>query len=615
MKKARALAVAGSKKGTGGTVADPQAAAPTPNSEVQTKDAWKYTSKIEFLDVGEDENEDRYLRWRIGDSVALISIANVFRDPTEVYVRLQRKGVILSQEPERREFLKRVRIEGEKEPTFSVANRPGLFKGRFHFPDDLISQKSTTAFYADERHLQIYRKFRCAGSPAGWQSLVKLAKGNSRFILGLALAFAGPVCGALGLDPPGIQFIGEGGAGKTPLARLVSAVWGWDPDGSTRLGFGTSWKMRSGGLEIVAEAYNHTMIFLDEMSKATKEQVEFVMTIAQGQGTARMTELRRRIWSMPVLSTSNCSVVEIMEKLGFEFDSAYVDRLLDVPAPAKVCILENLHGHPDIAAFFAHACKVAEENHGYPGRVFADKFTSAFRKDAAKLRGDIEAAREMYLQAAADIKSDWRHLVRTHGRFATIFASGCLAIKFEALPLLDDELLEAILKCERDHVKFIDDEVHRLGVLPVASASQLNNSAHSVGGARPAPKLSPLTKLKRYLDENIPVGLIDIRDPSSKLPEGHDHKKGPGYIGVHKDKIEIWLTNLQVEKIAGGGEERKALKQKLVDLGLVKVWGRGHGKIGATVRRPIAGLGDQTVVAIKPSKAMLARLPKLKNAK
>jgi hypothetical protein len=117
--------------------------------------------------------------------------------------------------------------------------------------------------------------------------------------------------------------------------------------------------MKPGGLEVVAGAYNHTFIYLDEMSKATAEQVEFVMTIAQGQLTARMTELRRRIWCMPILSTSNRSVVELMMKLGLEFDAAYVDRLMDVPSPSKTCFVENLHGLKDIAAFAARTCQLA----------------------------------------------------------------------------------------------------------------------------------------------------------------------------------------------------------------------------------------------------------------
>ena len=57
----------------------------------------------------------------------------------------------------------------------------------------------------------------------------------------------------------------------------------------------------------------------------------------------------------------------------------------------------------------------------------------------------------------------------------------------------------------------------------------------------------------------------------------------------------------------------QALKKMLANLDLLMVWGRGHGKTGPTVRRRIDGLG-QHVVAIKPSKAMRARLPKLKNA-
>ena len=48
-------------------------------------------------------------------------------------------------------------------------------------------------------------------------------------------------------------------------------------------------------------------------------------------------------------------------------------------------------------------------------------------------------------------------------------------------------------------------------------------------------------------------------------------------------------------------------------MGVVKVWGRGNGKVGPLVKRRIANLGLQWVVAMTPSKAMKARLPALRD--
>ncbi len=515
---------------------------------------------------------------------------------SDTYVRLQRAGVILAERAGQQEFIGRVTTEASKDPTFDVATRPGLLNGEFYFPDGSTSKNSTGASYPDEQHLQTYRKFHRAGTRAGWRQLVALAKRNSRMILGLALACAGPVCGAFNLDPPGIQFVGEGGVGKTPLARIIAAIWGWDPSGSTRLGFGTSWKMKPGGLEVIAEAYNLTLIFLDEMSKATEQQVEFVMTIAQGQGTARMTERGRRIWCMPILSTANRSFVRIMEKLGLEFDPAYVNRLMDVPSPGKTCILEDLHGHADVAAFFAHACELGEANHGWAGYHFATTFTEALRSSRTELRRDFEAARQEYLQAASGITSSWRSLVRVHGRFATIFGSGALAIRFEALPLTKEELPAAILACEADHVAFIDQEVRALGLLvtptkgaPIAVVPQ----PALAGAVVPVP--TPYDRLRRFINRNRRRGFIDLRSPGLtrlrfivlKLRAMRSQAvRAPVYVGEHNGQKEYWFPSDRFEEVAGGADEALALKKDIDRRGLLVTTRRGR-RVSYVVKRPL----------------------------
>ena len=177
------------------------------------------------------------------------------------------------------------------------------------------------------------------------------------------------------------------------------------------------------------------------------------------------------------------------------------------------------------------------------------------------------------------------------------------------------ELLEADLICARDHVAFVEKEVRRLGVPVSPAGAQPTNTAPDASGTIAVPDGSPLAKLKQYLDANIPNGLIDLRDSATKLPQNHDHDNSPGYIGIHDGAVEIWLSNAQFEKIAGGKRDSQALKRTLVGTRVLKVWGRGNGKVGPLVKRRIANLGLCWVVAMTPSKAMKAKLPALRDRK
>ena len=99
---------------------------------------------------------------------------------------------------------------------------------------------------------------------------------------------------------------------------------------------------------------------------------------------------------------------------------------------------------------------------------------------------------------------------------------------------------------------------------------------------------------------------------ATELPKDHDHENAPGYVGLHDGKIELWFSNHRFEKIAGGRHEGQKLKTKLVNMGRLEVWARGKGPPGRVVRRSIASLGPQYVVAFRPPRALRARLPKLK---
>ena len=443
----------------------------------------------------------------------------------------------------------------------------------FVFPDRAVPPEAADVeLYFDERHDDIHRKFHRAGTFEGWRELLELCGGNSRLIYGFALGFTGAPCAAFGLDPPGVQFVGEAGLAKTSAARIATSIWGWDLLPGARLGFGSSWNAKPNALEVIAAGCNNTVLFLDERSHAGAAAIDAVMRLAQGQGKARYTELHRLNWCMPLLSTSNVSILAIMWKLGDASNSAaYVDRLMDVPPPDGCdCYFEDLHGARDVAEYCARMDALAEQHHGRAGYSFATEFCRALSTDRDGWKAFFSECREEYVQEAAEIRATGRDLTRVHGRNATIYAAGCLAIHFGIFPVAEKDLLEAAPTCERDHVAFVASEQ----------------------GAAAAMQRPPFDRLKDFTTANK-GSFADVRAPVASLPQDHDHESCPGYVGVHRGRREYWLTQNRFEEVAGGKPEANRLKADLNRRGLIATERRGDKLIFA-VKRSISGLGGGT---------------------
>jgi hypothetical protein len=408
--------------------------------------------------------------------------------------------------------------------------------------------------------------------------LLDLCRGNSRLICGFALGFTGLPCAAFGLEPPGLQFVGEGGLGKTAAARTVTSIWGWDLTPGARLGFGSSWNAKPNALEVIATGCNNTVLFLDEMSQVRADAIDAVMRLTQGQGKARYTELHRLLWCTPLLSTSNVSILAIMRKLGDASNSAaYVDRLMDVPPPDGYdCYFENLHSARDVAEYCAWMDALAEQHHGRVGYTFATEFARALETDRGGYKAFFSGCRDEYIQAAEGIRATGRDLTRVHGRSATIYASARLANYFKVFPVAKKDLLEAVLTCERDHVAFVAREQR----------------------AAAAVQRAPFDRFKDYIAANK-VRFVEVQDPEASLPEDHDHESCPGYMGTHSGRREYWLTQNRFEEIAGGKPEANRLKTDLRRLGFIATDRRGDKLIFA-VKRQIPGLGRKYVVALIP---------------
>ena len=421
-----------------------------------------------------------------------------------------------------------------------------------------------------------------------------LFAGNSRLMFGAALACVGALSPVIRPEHVAAQLVGDPGDGKTSGAAAISSIWGGDTDPNHRLGSGTSWENTKFALEKYAAAYNNLLLYLDEVDPAEGDDpkttanslLKAIKSISGGKGKGRGNDPEVSTSYTPILSTSNMSVRKMLDLTKRRVDDfAYIDRLLDIPAPAGGHgFFENLHGFSDLAKFRDGLIDLACLHYGLAGRAYVWNIAHALRKDRNEFVAFVKGRRERYEQAVAHLKAPIRNLLRVNGKFATIFAAGCAAIRFKILPFTEADLLAAVLTCERDHIAFIAKE---LGGVYALDANQRATSA---------PR-TPYEALKAYLNGPIAKSFINLRAAGARVLLDHKHDRAPGYLGLNG---EIWLPNARFERVVGGKSEANDLKAELHAKKLI-AYERRDGKLSFSVKREIPGLGRVRVIALRYS--------------
>jgi hypothetical protein len=556
-----------------------------------------FTQDIKFLGVGVgvDSDQARYLVLQAGKQQVVMRVGSLSTDAAAEYARLERAGVPLISSPARGWFIKRAQQEANRTPTYKVVTTTGWHGSTFYFPDQAIPQpEAKVVFYPDHELAGIYARFVCAGTRKGTAELLSLFRGNSRLITFTALSLVGPLFGIMPLEVPSLQVVGDPGSGKSTILVVTSATWGWDDKG---FGFGTSWATTLNAQEVTLHGYHQTLGCFNETrlvsgDKRSRAQaiLDAIMLAAEGTGKTRYNEAKSRSFFTPIASSSNDTVVSMLRAIGKAFDAAYVDRLMDLDQPADCdSFFENLHGREDLETFVVEIKELAKANHGYLGRAYVRCLAGAIRHDPEGLIAFIKARRAEYKLFAKSITATGRNLARVHGKFATIYAAGCLGIRFRLLPFSVAELRDAILTCERDHVALVAREVGQgLGSIP------------SPGPPAPqAPALtSPYEVLKHYVFGPQRQGFVDLRQSGSLPLPKHSHAKCPGYLGRHRGRDEVWLRDALIERLVGGRSAARAVKADLEIKGLIVIEGQGANK-KYVVKRNIPGVGNVRVVALR----------------
>jgi putative DNA primase/helicase len=184
---------------------------------------------------------------------------------------------------------------------------------------------------------------------------------------------------------------------------------------------------------------------------------------------------------------------------------------------------------------------------GTPAREFIGKLVRERKANKAALKKFLKAERAAYRKALArEVKAESlkKPLGRSSGRYATVFAAGRLASKYEIVPWSRKRILKAILSCQLDQLRQADDD----------------------GGAATSPE-NLRGKLVQYLNDHH----AEFMYLNKKRPQlGSDRIDAvPGYREKRKGQRWCYLTADRLKAIIGRGTAANTLKTQLVAEGLM----------------------------------------------
>ena len=194
--------------------------------------------------------------------------------------------------------------------------------------------------------------FNSAGTLEGWRKHVaRKCAGNSRLILALSTAAAGPLLAMLGAESGGVHIVGFSSSGKTTCLNVGGSFWG---GGGKNGQYIQQWRTTDNALEAIAMAHNDTLLCLDELSQIDpKAAAAIAYMLANGVGKRRATQTGgaqpTAQWRLLYLS---CGEITLGDKIAEDGRNRKVAagqqvRMIDVPADAGagLGIFETLHGY------------------------------------------------------------------------------------------------------------------------------------------------------------------------------------------------------------------------------------------------------------------------------
>jgi putative DNA primase/helicase len=404
-------------------------------------------TKIEIAGEGFDEFGQRYLKLKVRGSTRSLPPYSMgaILEPKSLYRDLADAGCNLFSSQAQRDLQNFLQNHQQRDPSFSVVTRLGSFRNFYIRPDQIIGNPRRPVEPAlGSLNSHMLAKYRCRGSLEDWQAKIgKLCNGNSRLMFAASLACTGPILPFVsGPRTGGFQVSGSAEKGKTTVAMVAGSIWGCHRDSLRKeKGFAESWNTTSNELERTAQAHSDAVLILDDTNLAgptQKSRAEAVLDatfrLSENMQKGRFNEPEKAAWRFYFLSTSNLALDELADQGGISIDDQHRGRLVDVVlpiGPGTFGIYQDLHGFSDGAALtdaIKSQCRSVFGTPGYQfvGKIYKDKNSRATAKKFVSSRGTFYTHRLRQEARSKGLKP----LERATARFATVYAAGCLAIKY-----------------------------------------------------------------------------------------------------------------------------------------------------------------------------------------
>jgi uncharacterized protein (DUF927 family) len=441
-----------------------------------------------------------------------------------------------------------------------ITPRTGLHGRSFVFPDRTIAPDGVEpiVFYADEPPDHNYRT---AGTIEDWRDQIgRLCRGNSRLILAVCCAFAGPLLSLLKVPGAGVHFYGPSSIGKTTALFVAGSVCG----GGTHSGFVDTWKSTSAGLEVKALLHNSGLMVLDEIALCSPEELgEAVYQLANGTGTNRATRsiTARQIsrYTVFVLSSGEQRFSDYMQAAGRRTKGGQEARFLDIRADAGggKGLFEQIPGDLDPRAFSNELRSRALRVYGSPLVSMLEHLTANFER----VESFAASTRSSFVQRNVRQKEASGEVFRAAETFGIISAAGELATR---LGLTGWKEHEATLVAENCFYSWIDErggigarDIER-GIEAVFAFIGAQGNARFQDLARPEEKIINRAGFKEGQGNGWTYYI---------LPDVWRNEVCQGY-----DSQEIARTMIVRRQIVPGEGKHLAMKKRLPGLGQPRVF-------------------------------------------
>ena len=339
--------------------------------------------------------------------------------------------------------------------------------------------------------------YRTQGDVALWAAQTEKLRGKEMMPFAFALlagGFGAPLMKFTGYDGALVSMVGESGAGKTLMLRMIQSVWGYHNDlmmlrDDTR----NSLMARLG-------VYGNLPLTIDEITNIDgMELSDLVYRVTQGRDKVRLTksaEERRNLntWNTLAVVSTNASLAEKLASAKHDA-GAELNRIFEYTVPRVEAFSRDIT---------TELYWTIDQNYGHAGERYAQWLI----KNKEKIKPGLEKVRAL-VEKEAGIRNEERYwaAVASTAIYGGLVAQALGLIRFEVSPLIA-WVAEVIREMRGDKAEFVADPVAVLGL---------------------------------FIDEHQHNRLV-LEDSSSRLARMIDQPKGSLVMRLEADKKKLYIS-------------------------------------------------------------------------